>query len=129
MKILKVFKPLLLFVFISALISAAIGLAIPRGLLYSGAVIILVLINRIYIKGEENLLISDVLFVGSILSLGIVAFALIYLTCVFAPHWTSCTPNSFRATVFLLIFWPIAYGCILWIALRFPMIYKALFKK
>jgi len=129
MENLKVIKALSPYILISALVSAGIGLTIPRGLFISGGVIILVLVNRIYTKGEGRLFVSDILYAGSIISTGGIALILMYGTCILVPHLTSCAPNSFRATVFAIIYFPLAIGCILWIALRSPMIIKALVKK
>jgi hypothetical protein len=126
---LKPFNILFPYVLVSALVSSIIGLIIPRGLFISGVVIILMMINRIYTKGEGKLLVLDLLYVGSIISICGMAFALIYWTCIFVPQWSSCTPNSFRAIVFALFFFPLVFGCILWIALRFPMIGRRLLKK
>lgn len=129
MENLKVIRALFPYTLIGALVSAGIGLTIPRGLFISGGVIILVLINRIYTKGEGRLFVSDLLYAGSIIATSGIALILMYGACILVPHWTSCVPNSFRATGFGIIYFPLIIGCILWIALRLPMIIKALVKK
>lgn len=129
MENLKIIKTLFPYILISALVSAGIGLTIPRGLFISGGVIILVLVIRIYTKGEERLFVSDILYAGSIISTVGIALILIYGTCILVPHLTSCAPNSFRATAFAIIYFTLGFGCILWITLRLPMIIKAMVKK
>lgn len=129
MENIKVIRALFPYILVGALVSAGIGLTIPRGLFISGGVIILVLINRIYTKGEGRLFVSDLLYAGSIISTGGIALMLMYGACTLVPHWTSCAPNSFRATGFGIIYFPLAVGCVLWIALRSPMIIKALVNK
>ncbi len=129
MKGIKSIKIVLPYILISGLIYAAIGLTIPRGLYISGGVIILVLINRIYTKGEGSFLISDAFFVGSIVSICWLALLLLFGACFLVPQWTSCSPNSFRATVFAIFYFPLVFGFILWVALRLPMIVKAWIKR
>lgn len=129
MKSINSIKTLLPYILISGLLSAATGLTIPRGLYISGGVIILVLINRIYTKGEGSLFISDAFFVGSIISIGGLSLLLLFGACFLVPQWTSCTPNSFKATVFAIVYFPLVFGFILWVVLRLPVIIKALIKK
>jgi hypothetical protein len=104
------------------------GLTIPKGLFLSGGVIILVLINRIYTKGEGSLLMSDALFVGSLISIGGLSLLFLFGACILEPRWLSCAPNSFRAIVFAIVYFPLVFGLILWMALRLPGIVKAWFK-
>ncbi len=125
----KAYKTLLPYILISALVSVVIGLTISKGLFLSGGLIILVLINRIYTKGEGSLLRSDALFVGSIISIGGLSSLLLFGACFLVPRWTSCGPNSFRATVFAIVYFPLVFGFILWVALRLPMIVKSLVQK
>jgi hypothetical protein len=129
MKMFTPMKRLLPYILVSVVVNSIVGWIFPRGLFILEGIFILILFNQIFFKSEESLIISDMLFVGSIIAIGGLSVLLFFGGCFIFPHLNSCTSNMPKEVIILLIFFPLMIGLILWMFLRLPMIVKSLFNK
>jgi hypothetical protein len=85
--------------------------------------------NRIYYDGGKDFLSLDLSLLASVLIIGGLPSLLKVGGCLFLPGMNTCSSNQLRATVFMVVSFPILCGLVLWLVLRLPMVIKSLFRK
>lgn len=124
-----IIKRLLPYIFLSILLNILFGLIIPGWLFIPGAVIGYLLFWRIYYGPPDNLLLSDIFYVLSIIVTAGLSLLLVKAGCLLLPGIQACGVKQLRETFFGFFLSPLPIGLVLWLKSRLPVVIRLLFKK
>lgn len=129
MKVFMIIKRIESHLFVGVIIMAVFGFLFPTWIFIPGIFTGTLLFTQIYTKGGENFLSLDLSLFIALLLIGGITSLLQISGCFLLPHAAVCAPNKLRATIFMVISFPLLCGLVLWLVIRLPIILKSLLKK
>lgn len=129
MEVVLIIKRVALQILVGVVIMTVFSFLFPTWIFIPGIFTGAILFNQIYTKGGRNFLSLDLSLFIAILLIGVFTSLLNVSGCLLLPSVAVCAPNRLRATIFMVISFPLLCGLVLWLVIRLPMVLKSLFKK
>lgn len=129
MEIMRILKRNVGFLLCGTIIIIVLSYFYPSFILVPSIITEVLIFYRIYTNGGRNFFELDIsLLIATILLSGSPSFILL-MGCGLFPESSACHPNELRAILFLMVFFPLVIGLILWLTIRLPMIIKSFLSK